>query len=118
MSSQKIPILLNLIAALVGAFGQYYYKKGGTLFATTGKFFNFPTIVGIILFCAVMGFFVFSYKLGGKISVVYPFYATTFVWGAAIGHLIEKEEFNRLGFIGLLLVVAGVSIMAVASQKA
>jgi len=32
--------------------------------------------------------------------------------------LIEKEEFNRLGFIGLLLVVAGVSIMAVASQKA
>ena len=117
MADQKIPIILNLIAALVGAAGQYFYKKGGVILASGGKFFNLPTIVGIVLFCIVMLFFVLAYKMGGKISIVYPFYATTFVWGALIGYLFEKEPFNLLGFVGLLLVVAGVSVMAVSLAK-
>lgn len=112
MSDQKIPILLNLVAAFLGAFGQYYYKKGGQILAETGKFLNLPTIIGIILFCGVMALFVVGYKLGGKISVVYPFYATTFVWGALIGVFFEKEEFHLLSFAGLVLVVAGISLMA------
>lgn len=112
MSDQKIPILLNLLAALLGAFGQYYYKKGGQILASTGKFLNLPTIVGILLFCGVMALFVVGYKLGGKISVVYPFYATTFIWGYLIGVFFEKEGFSAIGSAGLVLVVAGVSLMA------
>lgn len=112
MSDQKIPVLLNLLAAFLGAFGQYYYKKGGQILAAGGKILNIPTLAGIVLFCGVMALFVVGYKLGGKISVVYPFYATTFIWGALIGVVFEKEEFHLLSFAGLLLVVAGISLMA------
>jgi drug/metabolite transporter (DMT)-like permease len=112
VNDQKVPVLLNLLAAFLGAFGQYYYKKGGQILATGGKFLNLPTVIGILLFCGVMGLFVVGYKLGGKISVVYPFYATTFIWGALMGVVFEKEEFHLTSFAGLLLVVAGVSLMA------
>lgn len=112
MSDQKIPILLNLLAAFLGALGQYYYKKGGQILAATGRFLNGPTLIGILLFCGVMGLFVVGYKLGGKISVVYPFYATTFLWGSLIGVVFEKEEFHLWSLFGLFLVVAGISLMA------
>ncbi len=117
MSDQKIPILLNLVAALMGAFGQYYYKKGGQILAAGGSFLNWPTAVGVLLFCVVMGLFVVAYKMGGQISVVYPFYATTFVWGALIGVFLEKEILRPLSFAGLALVVVGVATMAIASKS-
>lgn len=37
MESQKIPILLNRVAAFLGALVQYAYKKGGLRFSATGK---------------------------------------------------------------------------------
>lgn len=116
MREQLIPILLNLFAAILGAFGQYFYKKGGQILALEGRFFNFPTVIGILLFCGVMALFVVGYKLGGKISVVYPFYATTFIWGSLIGVLLEKENYNMLSVAGLILVVLGVSLVAVAQR--
>ena len=116
MSGQKIPIVLYLVAAVLGAFGQYYYKKGGQILAETGSFLNIPTIVGVVLFCLVMVLFVISYKMGGQISVVYPFYATTFVWGVVIGHFLEKEPIKLSSLVGLAFVLVGVSLMAWSSK--
>ncbi len=117
MSEQQIPILLNLAAAFAGALGQYFYKKGGEIIAQGGSWLNPQVLVGVLLFCGVMVCFVFGYKLGGKISVVYPFYATTFIWGALIGILLEKEPWHPLLLIGLIMVVAGVSLMAISMEK-
>ncbi len=106
MSSQKIPILYNIIAALLGAFGQYAYKKGAQKIGIEPLLSNYNLLLGILLFCGVMVFFVLGYKMGGKISVVYPFYATTFIWGTLIGIYLEKEPFqwSLLGGAGLILL--------------
>jgi multidrug transporter EmrE-like cation transporter len=110
MENQKIPILLNCLAAFLGAFGQYYYKKGSALLHQ--HIFNVPIIIGILLFCGVMGLFVLTYKFGGKISVVYPFYATTFVWGTLIGIIFEKEPVKAGHFVGLSLLLVGLAVIA------
>ncbi len=116
MGSQKIPILLYLLAAVLGAFGQYYYKKGGQILAETGSFLNIPNVVGVVLFCLVMVLFIVSYKMGGQISVVYPFYATTFAWGVAIGYFLEKESVKASSLVGLAFVMVGVCLMAWSSK--
>jgi len=115
MGSQKIPILLNCLAALLGAGGQYYYKKGSTLLSE--RIINFPIIIGIGLFCLVMALFVIAYKLGGKISVVYPFYATTFIWGTLIGIIFEKEPVKMGHFVGLSLLMIGLTIIALQIEE-
>lgn len=110
MSDQKIPILLNCLAAVLGAFGQYFYKKGSALLSE--RILNWPLLLGVFLFCGVMVLFVIAYKLGGKISIVYPFYATTFIWGALIGVFLEKEELRTPYYFGLALVFVGLTVIA------
>lgn len=116
MNNQTLPIILNLFAAILGAAGQYFYKKGGVQFSQGGSFLNVQTIVGIVLFTLVMACFVLGYKMGGKISVVYPFYATTFLWGTLIGVLIEKENFNYQSAVGIAFIFIGLIVLAYAQK--
>ena len=110
MSDQRIPILLNCLAALLGALGQYFYKKGSALLSE--RILNGPIVLGILMFCGVMGLFVYAYKLGGKMSIVYPFYATTFIWGTLIGVVLEKEQVKPSYYLGLGLLMAGLVVLA------
>lgn len=112
MESQKIPILLNIIAAFLGALGQYAYKKGGLKLSLVPVLQNYSLIAGILLFCGVMACFVLGYKMGGRISVVYPFYATTFVWGSLIGFILEKEPFRWNLAMGTMCIMVGLIVIS------
>ncbi len=107
MKDQMIPALLYVVAAFIGAIGQYAYKLGGTRIGTGPIYLNFPLIAGILLFCLVMVLFVVSFKLGGRLSVVYPIYATTFIWGTLIGVYFDKELVSTPQVLCILLVVLG-----------
>lgn len=106
MLDQKWPIIFNLIAAFLGAFGQYFYKIG----AQKQNYWSLGA--GVILFCGVMVLFVLAYRFGGRISVVYPFYATTFLWGALIGYFFEKEPLNVWMLVGIGFIFLGLSFLS------
>lgn len=110
-SSQFIPILWNLFAAVLGALGQWMYKSGSQSLAA-GAGVSWKLLAGVLLFCGVMVCFVMAYKAGGKISVVYPFYATTFIWGAVIAVAIEKEPFQWGAVLGTAVIILGLVIIA------
>lgn len=107
MKDQLIPAALYLVAAFVGAIGQYAYKVGGNQLTKVPLYLNIPLIAGIVLFCLVMILFVFSFKLGGRLSVVYPIYATTFIWGTLIGVYVDKEPVTPYQVLCIILVVLG-----------
>jgi multidrug transporter EmrE-like cation transporter len=109
---QTIPIILNLVAAILGAVGQWLYKIGGTRLGTVAIYKNWHLFVGMILFCVVMVLFVIAFKLGGRLSVVYPVYATTFIWGMMIAVWFDKEPWAMPQMFGVLLILAGVSMIA------
>jgi hypothetical protein len=52
-------------------------------------------------FCMVMVCFVASFMLGGRLSVVYPMYASIVLWGALSAVWIEKEVLEGLGWTPL-----------------
>lgn len=116
-SSQWIPILLNLLAAIFGALGQYFYKLGGKNLGQIPIFKNGPIFLGMILFCVVMVLFVWAFRLGGRLSVVYPVYATTFIWGTLLAIVVEKEPYSMLQMLGVGIVIAGVSLVAIAAPR-
>lgn len=107
--SQTIPMFLHLLAGLFGAAGQCFYKKGGEELGTTPLWSNWWLMLGILSFCLVMVFFVMSYKMGGRISAVYPAYATTFIWGAALGCWLDGERMNTSMAAGIGLILLGVA---------
>lgn len=117
-SSQLIPILLNLLAALFGAGGQYLYKLGGQRIGQIALWKNWPLFLGMALFCGVMVLFVIAFKAGGRLSVTYPVYATTFVWGFVLATLVDKEPWSPVQLAGILVILLGVGLVAVGSPRA
>lgn len=110
--SQTFPIIINLFAAIVGALGQYCYKLGAQKLKLVPLLLNWQIWLGALLFTLVMVMFIWSFKLGGRISITFPAYATTFIWGTILGVLFDKESFNWIQALGILLVVVGISLVA------
>ncbi len=46
-----------------------------------------------------------------------PVYALTFVWGAIIGVLVDKEPFNQAQAFGVLLVFVGVAVVGARAPR-
>jgi multidrug transporter EmrE-like cation transporter len=107
MGDQLVPALLYFIAGFFGAFGQYFYKIGGKRLGLISLWQNWQLLAGIVLFTGVMVLFVWAFKLGGRMNVVYPVYATTFIWGSLIGILVEKEPFTVPQLVCVVVVVLG-----------
>lgn len=110
MEAQLKPIIINLVAAIVGALGQYFYKIGSKKM-NGFPFVNIEIVLGAILFTLVMVLFIWAYKLGGNISITYPVYSLTFLIGIAIGIFVEKEPWHYVQFIGSALIIAGIVLV-------
>ena len=101
---------------MIGALGQYAYKIGGQRLKEVPLYQNWQIAVGMLLFVGVMILFLVGFKYGGKLSVTYPMYATTFIWGTLIGVFLDKEQILAPQIGGIGLVVLGISVIAYYSQ--
>lgn len=61
--------------------------------------------------------FIVSFKLGAQMSVVYPIYATTFIWAALIASYFEKEPINTIQILGMVSIVAGVMCITAGASR-
>ena len=113
MNTPTSSIVFFLIASVLGALGQYLYKTGADS-ATGGiksYLFNPSLLSGVLCYIAVMVLFVAAFKKGGSLSVLYPIYATTFIWGAVIAQVAFGTPIKVVNIIGMLLLVGGMYLM-------
>jgi len=116
-NSQFVPILLNIFAAFVSAFGQYLYKIGSAKLGVEPIYKNYHIFSGIVLFTVVMVLFLTAFKLGGRLSVTYPIYASTFLWGTLIGVYFDKEPWSYGQALGVFLILVGITFVAALSPE-
>lgn len=113
MKTPLASILCFLAAALLGAAGQFLYKTGAD--AATGGvasfLLNWRILAGVGCYVAVMALFVAAFKQGGEMSVLYPVYASTFIWGALIAHFAFGTPITPANIGGMALLVAGMFLM-------
>ena len=113
MKTPLTSIACFLVAALLGAAGQYLYKTGADA-ATGGAasfLLNWRIIAGVGCYVAVMVLFVAAFKQGGEMSVLYPLYASTFIWGALIARFAFGTPITTANIAGMALLVAGMFLM-------
>jgi multidrug transporter EmrE-like cation transporter len=108
------PVLLFLIAALLGAFGQYFYKTGAESASARiiTWILNYRIILGILCYISIMVLFLLAFRIGGPLTILYPVYATTFIWGLLIGIFLLGEKVNPLNFVGVGLIILGIYFIA------
>ncbi len=102
-----------LLAALLGALGQFLYKSGaeratGTLLS---YLLNGRLLGGVVCYLAVMVLFVAAFRRGGELSVLYPIYATTFIWAAFIALWAYGVPIKPINVFGMVCLVAGMFFM-------
>src|SRR5438477_12866021 len=109
MRTSSAAICMFLLAAFLGALGQFLYKscaeRAGTSLAS--YLLNARLLGGVVCYVAVMILFVAAFKKGGALTVLYPIYATTFVWAAIIAWMVYAVPIRPINVGGMLLLIAG-----------
>lgn len=113
MKTPLISVLLFLIASLLGALGQFLYKSGAD---SAGKslssyLLNVRILGGVFCYTAVMVLFVAAFRKGGALSVLYPVYATTFIWAAIIGLIAYQTPIKLIHLCGMAFLLLGMYLM-------
>lgn len=113
MATPLTSILYFLVASLMGALGQYLYKSGADIAGDTiNSYLVNPRLWGgVICYASVMVLFVAAFKKGGSLTVLYPIYATTFIWAALLALLIYGTPIKPVNIAGMGLLVAGMYLM-------
>jgi multidrug transporter EmrE-like cation transporter len=113
MRTPVISIVLFVIAAFFGAAGQFLYKSGAD--QTTGSIGSYLANVrllgGVVCYILVMVLFVVGFKCGGAMSVLYPVYASTFIWAAILAWVAFNEPIRIANLVGIALLITGMCLM-------
>jgi len=103
-----------LIASVLGAIAPFFFEHG--LKQPHGRVLDFVlnpcTFAGMATYLAVMAFFTLAFRMGGSVRVLYPIYATTFIWAAVIALMRHGSPIESIHVGGMALLVAGVICMS------
>jgi multidrug transporter EmrE-like cation transporter len=113
MTTPPLSIFFFATAALLGAVGQYLYKSGAD--AASGGIasyvLNWRLAVGVSCYFAVMVLFVAAFKHGGRLTVLYPVYASTFIWAALISLVAYGAPIKPVNVAGMAALILGMYLM-------
>lgn len=113
MQTPIISIIFFFIASFLGAIGQYLYKSGAdtTNGSVSSYLLNPRLLAGIGCYIGVMVLFVAAFKKGGSLTVLYPIYATTFIWAALLAFFVFGTAIKPINIAGMLLLIGGMYLM-------
>jgi hypothetical protein len=113
VKTPAVSIGLFLLAAFLGAFGQFLYKSGSARAggSISSYLLNGRILLGVACYTAVMGLFVAAFKKGGSLTVLYPLYATTFIWAALIALWAYGTPIKPVNVAGMVVLAAGMYLM-------
>ncbi len=119
LQTPLVPILCVLVASVLGAAGQFLFKLAATRGGSAALgFLRTPwALLGLACYVAVMMLFSLAFKRGGTVPVLYPIYATTFIWAAVMAWAVNGQPIRPLHVAGMVLLVAGIICMS-AGQSA
>ena len=66
---------------------------------------------GLICYTSVMVLFVAAFRNGGALTVLYPTYASTFIFSAVIAYLAYGTPIRAANVFGMSLLIVGMFFM-------
>jgi multidrug transporter EmrE-like cation transporter len=111
--TSPLAIIFFVIAAFLGALGQFFYKSGAEKAGNTiaGYIFNARLLAGVFCYIAVMVLFVAAFKRGGALTVLYPIYCSTFIFAAIIAWFAYGSPIRPVHCAGFLLLIGGMYLL-------
>ena len=113
MQIDFIAIVLVIVSTLLAAFGSLFLKKSSKEFNLSIKgILNKNLIFGGIIYVLSTLFFIAALRRG-EVSILYPITSLSYIWVSIISVLLLKEKMNKFRYIGILLIMIGVILIAI-----
>lgn len=109
-------IFLTLIAALFTSFSQLLFKRGlnkrlNSIFEIISTLRNKTVFIGLCGY--LVSFILYLIALSGsQLSVVFPIFASSFIFVTLISAKLLKEKIGVERILGIILIFAGILIVA------
>ena len=106
-------VFIMLVAALFTSIGQFIWKLSTY---SIGKFKIIFMLAGFALFILNGFLVVYSYRFG-ELSVLQPILSCGFVFSLILGKVFFNEHHSLYKYIGIVLILIGVFILARSKSK-
>jgi drug/metabolite transporter (DMT)-like permease len=112
MKKKHLAIIFVIISTFFTAIGQLMYKIGVNNFSLERIIFASLVIIAIGMVSYIIGvvLLLFAFKRE-KLSLLYPFYALSFVWVALLSIFVLSETMTLLNWLGIATIVGGVTLV-------
>lgn len=110
---------LMILCTFFLATGQFFHKIASTRIGLSieGLLLNWPFLLGLAT--AGIGALIMTFALReGELSTLFPYISLSFVWTALIATFIFGEQFLFTTGIGILFIIAGVTVLGRAGAGA
>ena len=120
VAQKRRSLLLIVLFTLLAAAAQVLFKFGTnrlqghvSLLAIAT---DFPLIGGLVLYGLGAAMMILALR-HGELSVLYPLISLSYVWVAILSVAIFGEMMNPYKIAGICVIMAGVGVMGMGSQK-
>ena len=113
----RMTIFLLTISSVAAAVGQLLLKKGADGRSEILDFVNTPLILGLVFYAGGVAIWIYALSFE-KLVNVYAFTALTFVLVYLGGVFILHEQISKSAVIGIVLILAGLYLIAVFESHA
>jgi multidrug transporter EmrE-like cation transporter len=115
MQTPPIAIACVVVASILGALGQYLFKAGTERGGERALgFLATPWVwLGMACYIAVMLLFTYAFRKGGTVTVLYPVYASTFIWAAIMAYFLYGQPIRAVNILGMALLLVGMWFMGI-----
>ncbi len=119
MKTPLSSIILVVIASFIGSFGAVFLKSGAAKLERNifSVLLNWRLAAGALSF-VVSSLFLVKGLEHGELSVLYPMCALGYIWTLLWSRLFFHEALTRGKFLGLGLILLGLTFMGIGNQAA
>lgn len=110
-------IFITLIAALITSFSQILFKVGirkklNSIMDVLGLLRIRLVLLGVLGYVASLAMYLYALS-GSQLSVVYPTFASTFIFVALFSSMFLKERIGTLRAIGIAVIFLGIFLVGI-----
>lgn len=115
MATKLWAIGLILLCTLLTTSAQIFLKLGSNKLPLV-IFTNWQLFTGIILY-AIGAFVMIMAFRGGEVTVLYPIFASSYIWVSLLSAYFFNESLGLLKISGVFVVILGITMIAMGSKK-
>ncbi len=112
MQNKNLAIILVIIFTIFSALAQllWKYSTESLSLSIKGTILNTFLVLGFVTYAIGSVIFILALKKG-ELSMVFPFISLSFIWVALLSIIFLGETIAITGWIGIILIILGVSFV-------